>query len=140
MLPFAAGLAALATAIGVGSVLAARGAANDELTARSVRADKLSRDTIDQTRRQLSGDALLLGRLLVSGSERPTALENRIVRFSVERDLSHVSHRGRARQDGRRRRARPVDEPRPHQAPAPPRGTDRRPRSPRPASRTAASR
>ena len=91
MLPFAAGLAALATAIGIGSVLATRGAANDELTARSVRADKLSRDTIDQTRRQLSGDALLLGRLLVSGSEQPTALENRIVRFSVERDLSHVS-------------------------------------------------
>lgn len=99
MLPFAAGLAALAVAIGIGSVLAARGAANDELTARAGRADKLTRDTVDQTSRRLSGDALLLGRLLVSGSERPAALENRIVRFSVERDLSHVSltdDRGRA--------------------------------------------
>ena len=99
MLPFAAGLAALAVAIGIGSVLAARGAANDELTARAGRAEKLTRDTVDQTSRRLSGDALLLGRLLVSGSERPATLENRIVRFSVERDLSHVSltdGRGRA--------------------------------------------
>jgi len=94
MLPFAAGLAALAVAIGVGSVMAARGAANDELTARAARADMLTRDTVAQTRRRLSDDALLLGRLLVSGSERPAALENRIVRFSVERDLSHVSLTG----------------------------------------------
>lgn len=91
MLPFAAGLAALAVAIGVGSVMAARGAAKDELTARAGRADMLTRDTVDQTRRRLSGDSLLLGRLLVSESQQPAALENRIVRFSVERDLSHVS-------------------------------------------------
>lgn len=91
LLPFAAGLAALAVAIGVGSVMAARGAARDELTARAGRAEMLTRDTVEQTRRRLSGDALLLGRLLVSGSERPSELENRVVRFSVERELSHVS-------------------------------------------------
>lgn len=94
MLPFAAGLAALAVAIGIGSVLAARGAAGDELTARADRAEILTRDTVAQTRRQLAGDAVLLGRLLVSGNESPAVLENRIVRFSVERGLSHVSLTG----------------------------------------------
>ena len=46
LLPFAGGLAALAIAIGVGSVLAARGAANDELSARAERAQQLGQDTL----------------------------------------------------------------------------------------------
>ncbi len=90
LLPFAGGLAALAIAIGVGSVLAARGAANDELSARAERAQELGQDTLRRTQDRLAGDSLLLGRLL---TERATKrqLENRVVRFSVERDLSHVS-------------------------------------------------
>ena len=90
MLPFAAGLAALAVAIGVGSVLAARGAATDELGARADRAEKLARDTLARTRASLSSDSLLLGRLLTEPATA-TQLENRVVRFSVQRDLSHVS-------------------------------------------------
>ncbi len=90
LLPFAAGLAALAAAIGVGSVLAARGAANDELTARAERAEQLARDTLDRTRERLASDAQLLGRLLTEPATA-TQLENRVVRFSVDRDLSHVS-------------------------------------------------
>lgn len=90
MLPFAAGMAALAMAIGVGSVLAARGAANDELDARADRAEDLARDTLARTRERLAGDSLLLGRLLTEPGTA-TQLENRVVQISVERDLSHVS-------------------------------------------------
>ena len=90
LLPFAAGLAALAVAIGVGSVLAARGAANDELGARAERAEQLAHDTLERTRERLASDSLLLGRLLTERAS-PAQLENRVVRFSVERDLSHVS-------------------------------------------------
>ncbi len=90
LLPFAAGLAALAVAIGVGSVLAARGAANDELSARAERAEQLAHDSLERTRERLASDSLLLGRLLTDRAT-PAQLENRVVRFSVERDLSHVS-------------------------------------------------
>ncbi len=90
LLPFAAGLAALAVAIGVGSVLAARGAANDELDARAERAEQLAHDTLERTREQLASDSLLLGRLLTEPAT-PAQLENRVVRFSVERGLSHIS-------------------------------------------------
>ena len=90
LLPFAAGLAALALAIGVGSVLAARSAANDELGARAERAEQLAHDTLERTRERLASDSLLLGRLLTEPAT-PAQLENRVVRFSVERDLSHIS-------------------------------------------------
>ncbi len=90
LLPFAAGLAALAVAIGVGSVLAARGAANDELGARAERAEQLAHDTLKRTRAQLASDSLLLGRVLTEPAT-PSQLENRVVRFSVERNLSHIS-------------------------------------------------
>lgn len=89
--PFAAGLAALAVAIGIGSVLASRGAANEELESRAARAEQMVRQTIDRTRDRLEDDARLLDQLLgvepVSGS----ALERRLVTFSAERDLSHAS-------------------------------------------------
>lgn len=89
--PFAAGLAALAVAIGIGSVLASRGAANEELESRAARAEQMVRQTIDRTRDRLEDDARLLEQLLgvepVSGS----ALERRLVTFSAERDLSHAS-------------------------------------------------
>ncbi|MBA3305678.1 MAG: hypothetical protein H0U25_07110, partial [Thermoleophilaceae bacterium] len=90
LLPFAAGLAALAVAIGIGSVLAARGAANDELDARAERAEQLAHDTLERTREQLASDSLLLGSLLTEPAT-PAQLENRVVRFSVERGLSHIS-------------------------------------------------
>ncbi len=89
--PFAAGLALLAVAIGVGSVVAARGAANEELQARATRADALTRDTVARTRERLVGDAPLLGRSLVLQAGSPRELENAVVRFSVDRDLSHLS-------------------------------------------------
>ena len=90
LLPFAAGLAALALAIGVGSVLAARGAANDELGSRAERAEKLARNTLDETQQRLESDSLLLAHLLTQPATADQ-LENRVVRFSVERDLSHIS-------------------------------------------------
>ena len=91
LVPFAAGLAALALAIGIGSVLAARGAANDELGARAERAERLAYDTLERTRKRLVSDAKLLGPLLASQRATPSQLENEIVRFSVERDISHIS-------------------------------------------------
>jgi len=91
LIPFAAGLAALAVVIGIASVMAARGAAKQELRTRADRAETMVAQTIARTRTRLASDSRLFTQVLEDEPVRGRELDKRLIRFAVERDLSHVS-------------------------------------------------